>query len=163
MTKKYQINLNKFFTKQKIKKMKAIISIPKSVLGIFLVLGLLIFSAQSANAQPKPKGEPWPAPAAEIAKKNPVKSDPLSIKDGKALWIKNCQSCHGDNGKGDGTKAGNLKISCGDFTLAEFKKVTDGELFWKITEGRKPMPTFEKKLSDNERWSVINYMRTFAK
>ncbi len=133
------------------------------LLGISLIMGLIIFSNFSASAQAKPKGEPWPVPAADLAVKNPVKSDAVSIKDGKTLYIKNCQSCHGDNGKGDGTKAGNLKITCGDFTAADFKKKTDAELYFKITKGRKPMPTFDKKLSDNERWSVINYIRTFAK
>jgi len=121
---------------------------------------LLLFIAQSSLAQAKPKGKPWPAPASAISMKNPVKADELSIKDGKALYIKNCKSCHGDQGKGDGTKARNLDISCSDFTVPDFKKVTDGEVYWKITQGRKPMPTFDKKLSDNERWSIVNYIRT---
>ena len=124
---------------------------------------LMIFVTQSANAQTKPKGAPWPAPATAISMKNPVKADALSIKDGKELYIKNCKSCHGDAGKGDGTKAKNLDISCGDFSLSEMSKITDGELYWKITEGRKPMPTFAKKLTDTERWSVVNYIRTLNK
>ena len=141
--------------------MKASIKISKKVMAVTAALFLMIAASQSANAQPnKPKGLPWPAPAAAIAVKNPVPSNPVSIKDGKELYIKNCKSCHGDAGKGDGTKAGNLDISCGDFTAPAFAKIADGELFWKITEGRKPMPTFAKKLTDTERWSVINYMRT---
>jgi mono/diheme cytochrome c family protein len=143
--------------------MKAIIKMSKKVVGIFSALCLIIFASQSVSAQAKPKGLPWPAPASAISVKNPVKSDALSVKDGKALYIKNCQSCHGDGGKGDGTKAKNLDISCGDFTAAGFSKITDGELFWKITEGRKPMPTFSKKLTDAERWSIVNYMRTLKK
>ena len=143
--------------------MKQIKNITGPLLGFSFMIVALLFSALSANAQAKPKGDPWPVPAADLAVKNPVKSDAVSIKDGKALWIKNCESCHGSSGKGDGAKAGNLKITCGDFSVADFKKITDAELYYKITKGRKPMPTFEKKLSDNERWSVINYMRTFAK
>ncbi len=130
--------------------------------GIMAAAGFIILTANPLAAQ-KPAGKPWPAPANAIAMKNPVKSDPVSLKDGKELYIKNCKSCHGDAGKGDGTKAKNLDISCGDFSLPAFAKVSDGELFWKITEGRKPMPTFNKKLSDSERWAVINYMRTFLK
>jgi mono/diheme cytochrome c family protein len=96
--------------------------------------------------------------------KNPMtKADALSIKDGKEIYNKSCKSCHGDLGKGDGTKSRNLDISCGDFTAPEFKKETDGELFWKISEGRKPMPSFGKKLTDAERWSVINFIRTLNK
>jgi mono/diheme cytochrome c family protein len=143
--------------------MKAIIKLLKQVTGLSSAILLMVFSTQSASAQNKPKGLPWPAPASAISVKNPVKSDAVSIKDGKLLYIKNCQSCHGDAGKGNGTKAKNLDISCGDFSLPATAKITDGEIFWKITEGRKPMPTFNKKLTDAERWSIVNYIRTLAK
>jgi mono/diheme cytochrome c family protein len=140
--------------------MKAIMRISKKVMNVSAAVCLLTFASQSADAQAKPKGLPWPAPAAAISAKNPVKSDAVSIKDGKTLYIKNCESCHGEAGKGNGTKAKNLDISCGDLSVAGVSKISDGELYWKITEGRKPMPTFSKKLTDNERWSVINYLRT---
>jgi len=140
--------------------MKVISKIAKQVMGVSSAVCLMTFATQSSFAQAKPKGLPWPAPAAAVSKKSPVPSNATSIKDGKEIWIKNCKSCHGDSGKGDGTKAGNLDITCGDFTAPAFAKVTDGEIYWKITEGRKPMPTFAKKLTDTERWSVINYMRT---
>ncbi|MDP4261765.1 MAG: c-type cytochrome [Bacteroidota bacterium] len=143
--------------------MKAITLIVKQVMKASLVVCFMLFVSQVSFAQAKPKGSPWPAPASAINMKNPVKSDPVSIKDGKQLYIKNCKSCHGESGKGDGTKAGNLDIACGDFTLPAFAKSTDGELYWKITEGRKPMPTFNKKLTDAERWSVVNYIRTLNK
>jgi mono/diheme cytochrome c family protein len=38
----------------------------------------------------------------------------------------------------------------------------DGELFWKVTEGKKPMPTYRKLLTETDRWSVIDYIRTLA-
>ena len=143
--------------------MKTLRKLFNQVMKVSTAIFLMIFATQSANAQGKPKGLPWVAPASAISMKNPVKADALSIKDGKELYIKNCKSCHGDAGKGDGTKAKNLDISCGDFSLPEMSKITDGELYWKITEGRKPMPTFAKKLTDTERWSVVNYIRTLKK
>jgi len=76
------------------------------------------------------------------------------------LYNQHCKSCHGAKGKGDGTKAEKIDISCGDFTSAETAKKTDGELFWKTTEGRKPMPSYKEKLSDSERWKVISYIRS---
>jgi mono/diheme cytochrome c family protein len=39
------------------------------------------------------------------------------------------------------------------------KKATDGELFWKITEGRPPMPSYEHQLSETQRWQLVNYLR----
>ena len=128
--------------------------------GVALAAVCLMLN-QSALAQTeKPKGKPWPAPEAAVKTKNPVKADEASIKEGKELYAQHCKSCHGAKGKGDGTKAEKIDISCGDFSAPEVAKITDGELYWKTTEGRKPMPSYKEKLSDNERWSVINYLRT---
>ncbi|MCX6292266.1 MAG: c-type cytochrome [Bacteroidetes bacterium] len=135
----------------------------KSVLAGTLVASFCLMNVCSTFAQEKPKGKPWPAPEAAVKTKNPVKADDANAAEGKELFSQHCKSCHGAKGKGDGTKAEKIDISCGDFTSAEFGKMSDGELFWKTTEGRKPMPSFKEKLSDNERWTVINYVRTLGK
>lgn len=129
------------------------------VAGVLIGATCMLFS-NSSFAQGKPKGKPWPAPKEAVDKKNPVKSDETSISQGKDLYAQHCKSCHGAKGKGDGTKAEKLDISCGDFTSADTKQATDGELFWKTTEGRKPMPSYKEKLSDKERWAVINFLRS---
>lgn len=109
----------------------------------------------------KPAGKPWNAPESAVKMKNPVKGAD-AVKEGKDLYMQHCKSCHGAKGKGDGPKAEKIDISCNDFSKPEFKNITDGELYWKTTEGRKPMPAFKDKLSDNERWSIIVFMRTLA-
>lgn len=134
----------------------------KSLLTGITLAATCIMIGNAALAQDKPKGKPWAAPAEAVKMKNPVKADDASVKEGKELYGQHCKSCHGVKGKGDGTKAEKLDISCGDFTAPEMGKATDGELFWKTTEGRKPMPSFKEKLSDNERWTVINYVRSLA-
>lgn len=135
----------------------------RSITAIFTFATMLLTISSQTNAQDKPKGKPWPAPENVVKMKNPVKSDDASIKEGKDLYAQHCKSCHGAKGLGDGTKAAKIDISCGDFSSAETAKASDGELYWKTTDGRKPMPSFKEKLSDNERWSIVNYMRTFAK
>jgi len=127
------------------------------VAGVVLTTTCLLFN-QTAFAQ-KPAGKPWNAPESAVKLKNPAKGDD-AIKEGKDLYNQHCKSCHGAKGKGDGTKAEKIDISCGDFTSAETAKKTDGELFWKTTEGRKPMPSYKEKLSDSERWKVISYIRS---
>jgi len=102
----------------------------------------------------------WDAPASAKSIKNPVASNAESIAEGKTLYAKFCRSCHGTKGKGDGPKAENLDVSCKDFTKPEFKKQSDGELYWKITNGRDPMPTFKSKASNDERWELVNYIKT---
>jgi len=105
--------------------------------------------------------KPWAVPEKFEKMKNPVKSDAGSIADGKTLYGTHCASCHGKKGKGDGSKAAQLETECGDFTTPAFQKETDGAIFYKVTEGRKDMPTFAKKIADeSERWAVINYLRT---
>jgi len=102
------------------------------------------------------------APARAARKKNPVPADEQSIAAGKPLYTKECFSCHGATGKGDGPAAKNLERPPGDLSNAKLWEQTDGALFWKITEGLKPMPTFEKTFSEEQRWQIINYVRTLA-
>lgn len=104
----------------------------------------------------------WTAPAAASKVTNPVASNAQSVATGKALYVKNCNDCHGKKGKGDGPKSGDLDKSPKDFTKEAFQKQTDGSLFWKMTEGRKPMPSFKKDLTAEQRWQVINYVRTLG-
>lgn len=107
--------------------------------------------------QPKP----WVVPDKYAKMANPVKSDAESLKTAKALWAKHCQSCHGKTGKGDGTKAGQLDTPMEDFTTGEVQKQSDGSLFFKTLEGRDEMPSFKKKITDEEEiWSLIHFIRT---
>ena len=108
--------------------------------------------------------EPWPVPDKFMKMPNPIKSDAESLATGKSVWVKQCQSCHGKAGKGDGTKAAQLKTVPPDLTKADVQSQPDGALFYKTEEGRDDMPAFKKKIADkDEVWSVINYMRTFKK
>jgi mono/diheme cytochrome c family protein len=107
------------------------------------------------------QAKPWAVPDAFAKKANQVKSDEESLKTGKAVWGKHCQSCHGKTGIGDGTKAAQLETELSDFTTNDVQKQSDGAMFYKISEGRDEMPTFKKKIPDEEEiWSVINYVRT---
>lgn len=120
----------------------------------------IVLASFTLMQQPKP----WAVPDKYAKMTNPVKSDPTSIAAGKALWAKHCQSCHGKSGKGDGPKAAQLKTVPDDMTKADVQKQTDGALFFKTSEGREDMPSFKKKIPDQEDiWTVVNYMRTFAK
>jgi mono/diheme cytochrome c family protein len=108
--------------------------------------------------------EPWIVPEKFNKMPNPVKPDAESLATGKELWVKHCQSCHGKSGKGDGSKAAQLKTLPEDMTKPEAQKQTDGALFYKTLEGRSDMPSFKKKIPDEDDiWSIINYLRTFKK
>ena len=127
------------------------------------VFALVFLAGQAVNAQAKAK--PWPVPDKDKAVKAAVKlTDASVIANGKDLWAKNCKSCHGAKGLGDGPKAVSLKTLPGDFTSADFQAATDGELFYRLNKGREEMPAYEKKIPDaNDRWGLVAYMRTLKK
>ncbi|MDH5597931.1 MAG: c-type cytochrome, partial [Cyclobacteriaceae bacterium] len=103
----------------------------------------------------------WKVPDSAKNMKNPVKADNETLAIGKTLYSKHCKSCHGKNGEGDGTKAEELETFPGDFTSAEFQKQTDGAIFYKTSEGRDDMPSFDKKIpSKEDRWILVNYLRS---
>lgn len=106
--------------------------------------------------------EPWQAPGRAARKKNPIAADDKSVAAGKTVYVKECLSCHGNEGKGDGPAAKDLEKPPGDLSSAPVQEQSDGALFWKISEGRKPMPSFSTSLSDEQRWQVVNYLRTLA-
>ncbi len=108
-----------------------------------------------------PNPEPWNAPVRAAHRKNPVLADAAAIAAGKALYAQECASCHGDTGKGDGPSAKDLEVAVADLASAKIQNQSDGTLFWKISEGRKPMPGMSAKWSDDQRWQVVDFVRTF--
>ena len=77
----------------------------------------------------------------------------------------NCVFCHGDTGTGNEANMPRLRRKPADLTNKERMSTrTDGELFWKISKGITGiMPAGEKRMSEEERWNVVNYVRTLAK
>ena len=78
------------------------------------------------------------------------------------MYAAQCLSCHGPAGHGDGPAAKDLNPKPRNLSDPAIQSQTDGSIFWKLTEGRKPMPTFDKLISEDDRWNVINYVRTLA-
>lgn len=115
------------------------------------------------NSAQDDKKKPWNVPEASKNTKNPVKADSESIAAGKTLYNKHCKSCHGAKGLGDGPKSKELETPCGDFSV-DLKGQTDGEIFYKIKEGRDDMPSFKKKITDDEElWQIVNFVNTLKK
>lgn len=124
-----------------------------------LAVSLLLLMAVMGSAFLYQQKE-WKAPASADAKKNPLTADAATLAAGKKIYVSECLSCHGKKGKGDGASAKDLDIPAGDFTKAITQSQSDGALFWKISEGRKPMPSFKKKLNETQIWQQVIFMRT---
>ncbi len=105
----------------------------------------------------------WTAMARARKLKNPVPATPETLAEGRQLYQIHCQRCHGVNGDGHGEKAAELLVAPGDFTdVSEMRRASDGELYWQITAGRLPMPSFKKKVNEKGRWELVDYIRTFS-
>jgi len=112
----------------------------------------------------------WELPEDADKTKNPVPSSAESIAKGKELYFDrnkgNCVFCHGDTGAGNEANFPRLRRKPADLTNKErMTAMTDGELFWKISKGITGiMPAGENRMKDpEERWNVVNYIRTLAK
>ncbi len=105
----------------------------------------------------------WTAPEEAKKLKNPAAATEASLAAAKAVFLENCAQCHGEGGKGDGPEASMYDVKPADFTDAHMMgEMSDGEIFWKISEGRQPMLSFKKRLTEEQRWQLVNYLRTFA-
>jgi len=121
------------------------------------------------GAQPDFSKNTWELPEDADKTKNPVASSPESIAKGKELYLDrmkgNCIFCHGETGSGNEANLGRLRRKPADISNKErMTAMTDGEVFWKISKGITGiMPAGEKRMSEEERWAVVNYVRTLAK
>jgi len=121
-------------------------------------LGLAVALAQD----PATNAPPWVAPARAARKENPVPSDEKSRALGKELFVGACLPCHGPAGRGDGPAAATLERKPGNLSDPKLWQQSDGALFWKISEGNSPMPSFQEGFSEEQRWQIVNYVRTLA-
>jgi mono/diheme cytochrome c family protein len=94
---------------------------------------------------------------------NPFAADDESVGLGAEIFATNCASCHGETGEGDGPAAASLAMPPADLHEGHVQGNSDGALFYIITNGRPdtPMPPWESVLTEEQRWHVVNFLRTF--
>ena len=102
----------------------------------------------------------------------PPVDSPELVALGKEVYLKNCASCHGETGQGNGQCAAFLAPKPRDFTRGIFRfKASptgslpgDQDLFRTVSVGVQgtPMPPWKFVLSEEERWAVVNYIKTFS-
>ncbi|MBI9033127.1 MAG: cytochrome c [Bacteroidales bacterium] len=116
---------------------------------------IFVFAGISTQAQTT-----WDVPTDKKDLKNPVAANAENIAKGLQTYTMNCKACHGDIGKNNGLP---LVPKPTDPGSEAYQKMTDGEIFYKMTEGRGAMPSYKAILKDEDRWNVILYMRSLNK
>ena len=105
-----------------------------------------------------------PAPTAPQPVRLPQSAPDLAL--GAQIYAQNCTRCHGVSGKGDGELVQSGQVTgVPDFTDAKTSQnATPADWYEIVTNGRmdKLMPPWADALSDDERWSVTNYVYSLS-
>jgi len=102
----------------------------------------------------------WQAPAEAKALVSTVKDDPQAAKKGEYFYNQRCVDCHGRHGFGNGFMSQTFKPKPTNLASRVVQANSDGELFWKITNGRSPMPANRVRFTDEQRWYIVSFLRT---
>ena len=92
--------------------------------------------------------------------KSPVANTKKSIARGRVVFMQNCTSCHGENGKAEGS----LIADATDLTTPSLYKSgsSEGEIFHSVRDGAgDQMPAFKSQLdSETDIWNLVNFIRS---
>jgi mono/diheme cytochrome c family protein len=143
----------------------------KSLYTLAGVLSLSVFSAQAhahgghhdpSSHDHADMSQHWMAPAKQAKRRNPIKANPASLERGEALYQEYCASCHGPQGAGDGPAAEALNPKPANLKeMAPYH--SDGDLAWKIAQGRGAMPGWKRQLRARQIWDIVNFIKHIPK
>jgi len=131
-----------------------------AILAIALGSTLSSYKTKS-SVEPVGDTTPWKAPTSAKALKNPHADKKSSAKKGKSIFKTYCVVCHGASGLGDGVGGKALDPKPANFHSSRVQNQVDGELFWKMSNGRNAMIAWKGVISEEDRWHLVNFLRTF--
>jgi mono/diheme cytochrome c family protein len=105
--------------------------------------------------------DPDKDPNADEVLENPVAMDKASLDRGAMLFKTHCVECHGPKGIGDGPKSKETTPAVANLT--KVKDLSDTRLYKQISMGKQDMPTWQDKLSTNNIWDLVNYIKKMNK
>lgn len=110
------------------------------------------------------ENKPWIVPEEYKSLKNPLPASPANLNAARDIYFDECVQCHGERGQGDGPQARSNYPLPADLTDPKLlRNVTDGEIFYQISQGRRPMPSFKNRLTPDQRWQLVLLVRSFSR
>lgn len=137
-------------------------SITVGVAAIGLISCILILE-QCTSVPDKKEGDGWQAPPEANQFINPLLNLVEAETQGKSLYTQYCVACHGEQGYGDGAAGSGQGQKPANFHDERIMKQRPGAVFWKISNGRGNMPPFGQSLTEEQRWQLVAYVRSFAR
>lgn len=137
---------------------------PRSLwLRKFLFAALLLLICVLVIHWVTEENKPWIIPPEYKSLKNPLVPSESNLNAARQVYGNECAQCHGDRGKGDGPQARSHYPLPADLTDPKLlANAPDGGIFYQITAGRRPMPSFKRRLTEEERWQLVLLVRSFS-
>jgi len=126
-----------------------------SILALFFIALIMPKTTQAQTAT-------WEVPDSSLEIQNTLESSERVLTAGKNIYTQLCAVCHGNKGAGDGITAAALQPKPANFLTSAFQEQTDGAIFYKISEGRPPMPGFKTQLNEQQTWAIVHYLRSLV-
>ena len=121
-------------------------------------------ATQEKPQEPAAAADDYKITQADIDKKNRVAPSPEGMAGARKVFGYDCAMCHGAKGDGTGDIVESMKLKMNNWgDPATLAGKTDGELFYIITKGKGKMSGEGDRLTDTQRWNLVNYVRSLAK
>jgi len=94
---------------------------------------------------------------------NPLPRTESVLKKGQKNFNTYCSVCHGALGNGVPSLTAAYGAKPANLASDSIRQLPDGEIYYVIMRGKNAMPSYAADLSEDERWSVVNYVRVLQR
>jgi mono/diheme cytochrome c family protein len=105
----------------------------------------------------------WSIPDDAVEIKSPVEATPAILRRGASIFESSCRPCHGPEGRGNGPLSDPARPAADLTAGTKADLPADGVLFYKVWNGRRPMPAFKSELTRDDVWAVVEHVKTLKK